>query len=244
MNPEEYEIMYHVEDTHWWYQGMAQITRRVLARWYNPGANLRILDAGCGTGAALTSYLADYGQVTGFDFAQAALRFCRQRGASRLTRASIMHIPFADQSFDLATSFDVLSELAIVDDLPALCELRRVLAPGGRLVLRLPAYAWLRGHHDEAVHTRHRYTRGEIAARLRQVGFEVAHLSYANAVLFPAAWAKRAAERMAPPRGGSDLTLNVGRLNGLLTKALAAEAPLVAGPGLPFGLTVVAVGEA
>ena len=243
MNPEEYEIMYHVEDTHWWYRGMAQITRRVLARWYAPGADLRILDAGCGTGAAMTSYLAEYGQVTGFDFAPAALHFCRQRGATRLACASIMEIPFPDRSFDVVTSFDVLCERAVSDDGAALRELRRVLALGGRLVLRLPAFAWMRGHHDEAVHIRHRYTRGEIAERLRQAGFTAAHLSYANTLLFPVAWIKRAVERIVPPRGASDLTLEVGRLNGLLAKILAAEAPFVAGPGLPFGLTVVVVGE-
>lgn len=243
MNLEEYAIMYHVEDTHWWYLGMAQITQRVLARWYRPGDALRILDAGCGTGAVMTSYLAEYGQVVGFDFAQAALGFCQQRGAHRLARASIMEIPFAAQSFDLAVSFDVLCERSVCDDGTALRELWRVLAPGGRLVLRLPAFGWMRGHHDEAVHIRHRYTRAEIAAQLQQAGFTVAHLSYANAFLFPLAWAKRLSERVRPPRGGSDLTLGVGPFNALFKTLLASESALVAGRGLPFGLTVVAVGQ-
>ena len=90
MELEEYAIMYYVEDIHWWYQGMGSITRAVLGRWYAPGAGLRILDAGCGTGASMTSYLAGYGQVTGFDFAGDALNFCSLRGAKRLARASVM----------------------------------------------------------------------------------------------------------------------------------------------------------
>jgi len=243
MNPEEYAIMYHVEDHHWWYRGMAQITRAVLDRWYRPGASLRILDAGCGTGGAMTSYLRDYGQVTGFDFAGEALHFCKTRGAKRLTRASVGEIPFPAESFDLVVSFDVLCERAIRDDLAALRELYRVLVPGGRVLLRLPAYNWLRGRHDVAVHIRHRYTRGEIGQRLCEAGFQVEHLSYANAFLFPAALIKRMTERlMARQEGLSDLTVSAGPLNGLLRAVLSAEAPLVARQSLPFGLTVVAAG--
>jgi len=242
LNLEEYAVMYQVEDTHWWYRGMARITRALLNRSYAPGAGLRILDAGCGTGAVMTSYLAEYGQVTGFDFAAAALQFCQQRGAGRLARASIVELPFADGSFELAVSFDVLCEQAVRDDGVALRALQRVLAPGGRLVLRLPAYNWLRGQHDRAVHIRHRYTRRELASRLEAAGFEVERLSYANTFLFPIAVAKRLVEPIWTPKGsGSDLTLGVGSMNGILQGILSAEASLIAGIGLPFGLTVVAV---
>jgi SAM-dependent methyltransferase len=243
VNPGEYAIMYRVEDSHWWYLGMARITRAVLERWYQPGAGLRILDAGCGTGAVMR-LLADYGEVTGFDFAAEALTFCRARGVGRLARASIMQLPFPDGRFDLVTSFDVLCERAVPDDGAALREIARVLAPGGRLVLRLPAYDWLRGQHDRAVHIRHRYTARELADRLSAAGLVVDHVSYANTVLFPVAAAKRWLERVIPPRDGtSDLTLGVGPFNGLLRRILGAEARWVARSGLPFGLTVVAVGR-
>jgi SAM-dependent methyltransferase len=244
VNPEEYAVMYHVENVHWWYLGMARITQAVLNRWYAPGTDLRILDAGCGTGAVMTSYLADYGQVTGFDFAGEALSFCRLRQAERLARGSVMDVPFADGSFDLVVSFDVLCERAVPDDVAALREFARVLVPGGRVLLRLPACNWLRGQHDEAVHIRHRYTRGEIAVCLCTAGFSVEHLSYANMLLFPVALAKRMAERVWPPRDDrSDLALGVGPFNGVLKAILAGEAPFVARTGLPFGLTVVAVGR-
>jgi ubiquinone/menaquinone biosynthesis C-methylase UbiE len=242
MNPEEYAIMYRAEDHHWWYRGMERITRALLDRWYKPGAGLRILDAGCGTGAAMTSYLAEYGQVTGIDTAAEALKFSRMRGAPRLARASVLQLPFAGAVFDVVTSFDVLYERGVPDDVAALREFDRVLVPGGRTLLRLPAYDWLRGKHDEAVHARHRYTRNDIAARLRRAGLSVEHLSYANTFLFPVALVRRLAEKVWPPRSSeSDLTMKVGPLGGLLAAVLSAEAPLVAGAALPFGLSVIAV---
>lgn len=241
MNREEYEVMYTVEDTHWWYRGMEAITRAVLDRSVGRDGNLCILDAGCGTGAAM-GYLADYGRVTGFDFAAEALRFCQLRQRQRLTRASVMALPYADDSFDLITSFDVLCERAVDDEL-ALSEFARVLAPAtGRLLLRLPAYNWLRGKHDEAVYVQHRYTAGELREKLARAGFEVTHLSYANMFLFPAAVLKRASERWLSNRQrGSDLTLDLGPLNAPMRWVLSLEAPLAARASLPFGLTVLAL---
>ncbi len=242
MNLEEYEVMYKAENGHWWYGGMTAITQAVLDRAVGRGRNLRILDAGCGTGAVM-EYLSGYGSVVGFDFSPEALRFCRKRQLDRLARASVMALPFPDSSFDLIVSFDVLCERAVEDDMVALREFARVLAPGGRVLLRLPAYDWLRGRHDEAVHIRHRYTTGEMRERFRKAGLESEHLSYANCLLFPIAAAKRMLERVIPPQEQSDLTIGTGVFNGPLRAVLAAEAPLVARTGLPFGLTVVALGR-
>lgn len=244
MDREEYAIMFQAEDHHWWYQGMARITRALLGRWYLPGQGLRILDAGCGTGGAMTGYLAEYGEVTGFDFSEDALRFCRLRGAGRLVRASAMDIPFRNRTFDLVASFDVLCEQKVTHEMSALEEFHRVLEWGGRLILRLPAYDWLRGRHDRAVHIRRRYSRQEAAALLFQAGFRDIHLSYANTILFPIALAKRLGERLRHARPArSDLTLRLGPFNGLLLSILASEAQLVAAWGLPFGLSIVAVGR-
>jgi SAM-dependent methyltransferase len=240
MKPEEYEVMYRVEDTHWWYLGMEAITRAVLDRAIGRGHKLSILDAGCGTGAAM-GYLADYGAVTGFDFAAEALHFCQIRKRDRLSRASVLALPYADASFDLVASFDVLCERAVVDD-DALRDFARVLRQGGRVLLRLPAYNWLRGKHDEAVYIRHRYTARELAGKLRQAGFEPERISYANMLLFPIAALKRMTERFMPVKqAGSDLTIGTGVLNTPMRWILSLEAPLVARSGLPFGLTAVAL---
>jgi SAM-dependent methyltransferase len=244
MNPEEYAVMFREEQRHWWYCGMRRITVTLLDRWRAPGSALRVLDAGCGTGAAMTSYLAGYGEVTGLDAGEEAVRFCLRRGARRVIRASVIRLPFRDSSFDLVASLDVLYEQGVPDDLAAMREIARVLAPQGLALLRLPAYDWLRGRHDAAVHSRRRYTRGEVIALLRRSGLDPLHTSYANMFLFPIAAAKRLAERLLPAgRVRSDLTLGTGPFNGVLAAILKAEAPLVVRTGLPFGLSVFAIGR-
>jgi SAM-dependent methyltransferase len=241
LKAEEYRVMYQAEDTLWWYQGMESITRSVLEGIYGRRSGLNILDAGCGTGAAM-GYLADFGVVTGVDLSEHALHFSRERGRARLTRGSVVHLPFRSGTFDLVTSFDVLCSNGI-DDEQALQEFNRVLVPEGRVILRLPACNWLRGAHDAAVDVHHRYSAGEINAKTARAGFAVDRISHANMWLFPLAVLKRWSEKFLPRQNGSDLTLNVGPLNGLFRRVLTSEARFVAGSGLPFGLTVVVVGR-
>ena len=239
MERDEYEFMFRAEDHHWWYHGMRAITLGLLDRYVGRGRDLAVLDAGCGTGACM-QYLAPFGRVTGVDMAPEALSFCQQRGLRRLGRASIAELPFAADSFDLVTSFDVLSECGLSYEAAVLGEFWRVLRPGGHLLLRLPAYEWLRGRHDELVHTRHRYTRGEIVSRLRERGFQIERSSYANCFLFPLAALKRLKDRLLPPaQAGSDVTVSGGWSNGVLARVFAAEAPLVRRLRLPFGLTAI-----
>lgn len=242
MELEEYEIMYRAEDRHWWYLGMAAISRGVLDRYIGRDKKLSILDAGCGTGAWMT-YLRDYGVPTGIDFSPEALRFCSSRQVPRICQASITGLPFSDETFDLITSFDVLSEAGPVKDEQGLDEFLRVLRTGGHLLLRLPAYSWLRGgHHDERVHTRKRYTRSQLKKLLRQHGFETIKLSYANTALFPLAVGKRLSERILKSnRKRSDLTISTGLMNSAFRAVLSAEAPFVRTTSLPFGLTLVAL---
>ena len=236
--------MYRVELFHWWYRGMGAITRTILAQCIRPGNDLRILDAGCGTGGAMATCLSGLGQVTGVDLSTGALGFCRKRGFSSLACASVDRLPFPSGFFNVITSFDVLYERSVQDDRDSVKELARLLVPSGFLLLRLPAYDWLRGQHDEVVHTARRYTTGSVAELLQAGGLIVRLLSYANTFLFPLALVKRLIERLGPAHPArSDLSLRLGPLNGIFASILSQEAPLVTRSALPYGLSVFALGQ-
>lgn len=241
MDPAEYHTIYTVEDRHWWYVGMRHITLALLNEAYGRRTDLRILDAGSGAGAAM-GYLARYGRVSGIDLSPLALGYCWERGLRRLSQASVTALPFAAASFDLVTSFDVLYHRAVGDYGHALREFHRVLQPGGRVLLRLPAYDRLRGRHDVVIHTARRFSAPELSESLREVGLAVERLTYANTLLFPLALAKRLLEPWLPAAPGqSDVSPNSPWIDGVLAAVLGAEARWLRRRDLPFGLTVVAL---
>lgn len=229
-----------VELRHWWYGGMRAISAALLDPIYEGRAGLRILDAGCGTGGD-ARYLGRYGQVVGLDLAPEAAALVGAQLPGRFARGSVLALPFADASFDLVTSFDVLYHQGVPDEAVALAEARRVLRPGGRLLVRLPAYEWLRSRHDRQVHTRRRYTAGEVRRMIADAGFEVERLTYALCLLFPIPATSRLLERFTPDPGDeSAMGLPPAPLNAALRLPMALEAAwLGLGGSFPFGLSIV-----
>src|SRR5688572_27985040 len=147
MKYQDFADLYALEESMWWFAGMREITAALLEPVCPPGIEREVLDAGCGTGGMLTwlRRYAGQGQVTGVDLAQDALEFCRERGEHKLARASVTHLPFADSSFDLVTSFDVLLQIPGEGlDERAMREMFRVLRPGGVAFARAAAYEWMR----------------------------------------------------------------------------------------------------
>jgi SAM-dependent methyltransferase len=241
MEPKEYELMYKIEDSHWWYQGMASMVRNVIRKFCWQGKTLRILDAGCGTGANMRM-LADYGDVIGLDFSPHAIRLSRRRGQKNVMRASVMALPFASESFDMVTSFDILY-FAGMDDELAFREARRVLVLGGKMILRVPAFDWLRGVHDEKVSTGHRYTLNEIAKKMENNGLQVIFINYVNTILFPLILLKRLGEKLLPVQTDSDIAIDLGPLGTLFRACLILESRVITRISVPFGVSILAVGK-
>ncbi|MSQ15064.1 MAG: class I SAM-dependent methyltransferase [Dehalococcoidia bacterium] len=232
--------MYRVESVHWWYRGMWELSSALLDSLGPNGHRLRVLDAGCGT-AGTTDSLRRYGSVVGIDYSPLALELGRTRDPGlNLLCGTISKLPFADASFDLVTSFDVLYHLGVEDDLTALREFYRVLTVGGVALVRVPALEFLRARHDEQVHTRHRYTLGEVKKMVAAAGFRVIRSTYANMMLLPPVAAMRLWQRVTGEHEGSDLETGDGAVGGVLRKALSVEAALVRrGVDLPLGLSAV-----
>lgn len=249
MHTEDYEYLYRLEEEFWWFAGMREITASLLDPLL-PQRDRAILDAGCGTGGNLEwlKRYAGQGRVVGMDFVSTALDFCRQRGHRELARASATELPFADQSFDLVTSFDVLVQIPGegTDD-QAMREMWRVLRPNGIAFVRGAAYTWMRSGHDEALETQRRYELEELCGKMRLAGFEVLRATYANSLLFPIAAIRRLAlKKLGLADSGSDvkpLPEHLAWLNRALTAALGWEANRLRKPQakFPFGLSAICI---
>jgi ubiquinone/menaquinone biosynthesis C-methylase UbiE len=244
MNHEEYERMYRFEDTYWWFVGRRNLIKNLIKTYYGDRTDLRILDIGCGTGAMLDQ-LDPFGEVIGADFAEQALGFCRQRGDKyALARSDARRLPFKSNTFDVVTAMDIVEH--IDNDKAAMSEIFRVLKPGGRVFVTVPAYQSLWSEHDVALHHYRRYTAPAVKDLFQRVGLRIDKLSYAVTALFPAAWTfRQLAKRLRRHRAGdepkADLIPMPPSVNGALITLLEWETSAVQKISLPFGLTVACV---
>jgi SAM-dependent methyltransferase len=233
----EYDLMDAAEGRMWWYRALHARIIDALA-----GVAGRVLDAGCGTGGLLAA-LAVHApglELTGLELFAAAARRAGGKSGAPVVGGSVNAMPFADASFDAAIAADVLCH-ADVDPAAALAELRRVLRPGGRLVVNMPAFAWLRSAHDRRVHNARRQTAAEVRATLAAAGFTGIVVGYWNGLLLPL----MIAERKLLARGedaASDVAAFPPWLDTVLHGITALERRLPF--PLPAGGSVLATAEA
>ncbi len=243
METDEYRVMYEIENDYWWYVGLRKLVFASIDRFASKEGKLKILDAGCGTGKILESCKEH--DACGLDFSEEAISFCKKRGLNSIKKGSICDMPFPDNSFDVVISLDVLYHVNVEDDLKALKEIYRVANKDGILVLNLPAYKFLQSRHDEAIHTRHRYSYLEIKEKLIKAGFGIERLTYRNTILFPLAFVKRTMEKIfhgKSDKAESDLKPLPKFINQILTMLLFLENKMImSGVDLPFGLSLYCV---
>jgi SAM-dependent methyltransferase len=234
-----HEALDRVERDHWWFEALRALVGDSLGEFAAPPA--RVLDVGCSTGHLLASLHDDY-ERTGVDADPEAVALAaRLRPEIRFLAGDIQRLPFEDASFDVVLATDVVSAVGVDDDAQAVRELRRVLVPGGTLVVQVAAYEWLRSGHDRAAGTARRYTASSLAGLLRKAGLDPLRMTYRITLLFPLAAAWRLARRR---RDESDVAPVDPRLNRVLRAVMAAERPLARRLRLPFGLSVFAVASA
>lgn len=247
MNREAMLELRALEDDHWWFRARRAAIRAHVDRGLAGGGRRALLDVGSGTGANLAWLCArlppeDAGRCLGLEADPLALELAagRELGA-RFVRADVARLPLAAASADFALCCDVLEH--VEDDGQACAELARVLAPGGVLVVTVPAGPGLWSVHDEALGHRRRYRPGELEARLDAAGFSVESSHGFNLAPWPLVWAVRRWRRALAQGRPRPPTTDFHRLprpvNALLAGALGSEATLLRALGLRRGVSLV-----
>ncbi|GAB1488545.1 class I SAM-dependent methyltransferase [Opitutaceae bacterium] len=234
MEDSEYHKLAAVEDRMWYFRALHRHAMERLA----PNWPSALLDAGCGTGGFLRRLMRLRPETVamGIDLSPIACQLARERCQASIMEGSVTALPFDDHQFDAVTSLDVIYHLD--DHMKALAEYFRVLRPGGRAVINVPAYMWLWSYHDEACHGRHRYTRPELERMLSEVGFEVEKGTYWNSIPFPLIVVKR--KMMSRPTDTSDVRMYPAWAEWLLDAAMSCEHAWIRAIGpLPMGCSVL-----
>jgi SAM-dependent methyltransferase len=230
-------------DSHFWFHGFRRFISSVLAEVASGRTDLRIVDCGCGVGQNLPM-LARHGRAVGLELEPLAAAAGREFGLP-IACADITRIPFADNSFDLAVSFDVMQVLE--PDMAAVREMARIVRPGGRVVLTVAAFDVLSGDHAEVWNEHRRYTPRTARELVQSAGLTVERMSFAFASLFPLMLAVRATQRLVRPfrstPSHSDMDVPWAPVNTALMVLLDAEAALSEVMSMPFGTSLIVVGR-
>jgi SAM-dependent methyltransferase len=222
---------------YWWYRARSDLLRTVLGPYV--GTPERLLDVGSADGPSVGWLTAP--QKFSLDLDPRGLRppsgIC----------GSVLALPFADASFEVVSAFDVLEHCEPED--VALGELHRVLEPGGRLLVSVPAYEWAWSDHDVANGHHRRYTRGRAVGAVRRAGFDVRRATYGFGAVFPLFAAerllRRVRHRLHPATAGPADIVDVPEIGPSVERVLLGlcrwDDRLLRRRDLPFGSSVFIV---
>lgn len=245
MRPEQYQMLADRQQTYWWHCARRSMALGLLRR-YGLSEGCEWLDIGCGPGGnfGMLDPLAPK-TVAGMDVSTIALDLARQHApAAVLVRGDVNDpLPFADESFDVVTIFNVLYHDWVRNEAAVFAEVARVLRRDGLLLFTEPAFDVLEREMDDAVMTRRRYRNADFDPLLTDAGFETLFSSYFTSfgvpILLAAKWLKRPKDANKP---GIDMRPIPKTVNDVFAALAGIEGRLLrARVRMPFGTTLVRV---
>ena len=153
-----------------------------------------------GTGTWLEE-MAGTCQVLGLDDHEESLEIARpvvEAVGGRVLKTSLESIPLESECAAVVTAMDVLEHME--DDAETLCELMRLLKPGGVLVLTVPALPFLWSDWDESLHHFRRYRKRDLIRIIKPLDVEVVRLVYFNASAILPVWLVRTWRKLRKPK--------------------------------------------
>lgn len=210
MKQAQIENMANLEDGHWWFRERRHLIGKAIEG--IPAG--RALDIGAGAGGNTRVLAAAGWRATALEYSDSGVELARARGLD-VVQGDARDIPFPDNTFGLLVAYDVLEH--ITEDDQVVAEIARVVAPGGKVLIAVPADMRLWSAHDEAIGHVRRYTREGLVALFDRPAFRIDEVRSWNVLLRPVvAWRRKSSE-------GNDLTPLPALVNAGLTAIIRAE---------------------
>lgn len=233
-----FDRMAEQDQVHWWYVARRRILADLIAREAALPDDARILEIGCGTGHNF-AMLRRFGRLDAVEVDGEARALASRRLGHKVGDAPLPGLAgIADATYHLIALLDVLEH--VDGDRMALASIARKLAPGGRILVTVPAYQWMWSAHDVAHHHKRRYSKRGLRAAAEAAGLEVRRIGYFNSLLFPLAAAVRLAGK-AVGKKESDDKVPPRPLNRLFQAIFGLERHLVGRVSLPAGVSIFAL---
>jgi len=233
------EVYRELYERHWWWRAREDVVVDALDALRPDRDWGDILDVGCGD-ALIFPRLSSFGSLEGVE--------SDARLLSDETRARFkIHVRPFDETFDTGRRYGLILFLDVLehvsDPVALLGGARRLLAPGGRVLITVPAFRILWTHHDALNQHLTRYRKAELAEQVRRAGLTLTSLRYFSHWTFPAKLLVRAKERLmrpqdvppgVPPRAVNETLYRLSRFEERLLRPLR----------LPFGSSLLGVAGA
>jgi 2-polyprenyl-3-methyl-5-hydroxy-6-metoxy-1,4-benzoquinol methylase len=236
-----YDAMAELDQKHWWYVARRKVIAQLIRRRAMPGAKAKVLEIGAGTGHNL-KMLSEFGAVDALEVDETARALAEKRLGRKLFSSPLPELKGIRQGqYDLVAAFDVIEH--IPDDEAALEAIAKLLKPGGRVVVTVPAHQWMWSAHDVVNHHQRRYSKAGLKRLFNGSPLKLETIGYFNSLLFPVAVAERLASKLRG-KDDADLALPPAPLNQTLERIFASEGALIGRVPLPPGLSLFAVASA
>jgi SAM-dependent methyltransferase len=237
MDPAHLEDMIRQENTYWWHVAKRELVRGLVARRFPPPGAL--VEGGVGAGGNLLLFQSLGYETRGFDMLEASVEHVRARGARVDVHDLDQPWPVADGSTRVVLLLDVVEHVA--DPVATLRNAKRVLAPGGGVIVTVPAYQWLYSPWDRALGHRERYTVRLLRRHAEAAGLKLTWWSHWNSFTLPPAILMRLKERLFGSRSAAEMPKVSPMVNSMLLTAAAAERAMIRLIRVPFGLSIAGV---
>jgi SAM-dependent methyltransferase len=233
-----FDRMAEHDQVHWWYVARRKILADLIRRQGGLPAEARILEIGCGTGHNF-EMLRRFGRLDALEVDGEARALASRRLGHAVGDAALPALAgVPDRTYHLIALLDVLEHVA--GDREALASIAAKLAPGGTILVTVPAYQWMWSAHDVAHHHKRRYSKRGLRNVAEAAGLEVRRIGFFNSLLFPLAAMVRLAGKLAG-KSSSDDQLPPRPLNSTFEKIFGLERHLVGRVPFPAGVSLFAL---